>query len=642
MTRFQSTRPGALEGSVGSADTSHPWSVLEDSTDVPTYRRSKWGGSTQFGDLDDSEPPPDAPSRAKVMMVDDEPLTLEVLQAFLEEAGYTQFVALTDSTRAMEVLFNERPDVLLLDLSMPRVGGFEILQWMRADRILRHVPVIILTAAADPANKLRALELGATDFLAKPVDASELVLRLRNTLAAKSHRDSLAHYDSLTGLPNRERYVDRLNWALRHAKRYGTTGAVLQIGLDRFRQVNDALGPGVADRLLVAFAQRLRDCVHAGDYLPRAGDESSEPLLARVGGDEFSVLLPAMSGVNSAAVVAQRILDAVAAVFRVAGNELFVTCCIGIAVFPDDGGEKDGVVKSAGVAMRHAKQQSRHSYQFYSHELNRMSMSRLGLERDLRKALDGDELRVVYQPKFDLATGQVSGAEALVRWQHPTRGLLSPGDFIPMAEEAGLIVPLGEWVLRSTCRQLARWHAAGLKPGRVAVNVSSHQFRQANLAGIVRKALEDAGVAPQHLRLEMTESAIMDSASASVATLRELTQYGVKLSIDDFGTGYSSLSYLKRYPIDELKIDRAFVADAGDEEGDAAIVVAIIAMGHSLGMTIVAEGIENTAQLAFLQARGCDEGQGFLFSRPVVADEFASMLHGTRHPAWTAPSARAA
>ena len=598
------------------------------------YRRSAWGGTTQFGDVPDSPPEPSAQAQSKVMIVDDEELTIEVLKAFLEEAGYSQFISTSDSRQAMELLYNERPDVLLLDLSMPHIGGFEILAWMQADRILKHVPVVILTAAADPANKLKALELGATDFLAKPVDASELALRLRNTLAAKSYRDSLANSDSLTGLPNRASYIDRLDWALRHAKRYGTVGAVLQIGLDRFKQVNDALGPGVADRLLVAVAQRLRECVRGSDYLSRAGDESSEPLLARLGGDEFSVLLPAMAGVNNAAIVAQRILDSIAAPYTIGSQELFATCCIGIAVFPDDGTEKDAIVKSAGVAMRHAKQQRRDSYSFYSRELNEMAMSRLSLERDFRKALERDELRVIYQPKFDLATGRVSGGEALVRWQHPTRGLLGAGEFVPMAEDTGLVVPLGEWVLRAACRQIARWIDAGLQPGRIAVNVSSLQFREPNLAQVVQGALADAGIGPERLRLEMTESALMDPDGKSARTLQQFSDLGILLSIDDFGTGYSSLSYLKRYPIDELKIDRSFVADIGQAGGNEAIVVAIIAMGHSLGMRIVAEGIETQSQVDFLRSRGCDEGQGYLFSQPVLPQIFADLLAAPPPTGW--------
>ncbi len=604
------------------------WSTLDDGNRGLPYRRSAWGGTTQFGDAPDTLPDASlqAASQAKVMMVDDEELTIEVLKAFLEEAGYSRFVSTCDSREAMELLYNERPDVLLLDLSMPHIGGFEILAWMQADRILKHVPVVILTAAADSTNKLRALELGATDFLAKPVDASELALRLRNTLAAKSYRDSLEHSDGLTGLPNRARYLDRLDWALRHAKRHGTVGAVLQIGLDRFRQVNDALGPGAADRLLVGVAQRLRECVRESDYLTRAADESTEPLLARLGGDEFSVLLPALAGVNSAATVAQRILDAVATPYSIAGQELFATCCVGIAVFPGDGLDKDALIKSAGVAMRHAKQQRRDSYHFYSRELNELASARLTLEREFHRAIERDELRPIFQPKFDLKTGRVSGGEALVRWQHPTRGLLGAGEFVPMAEDTGLVVPLGTWMLRATCRQIAGWSAAGLQPGRIAVNLSSHQFREPSLLQTVREALDDAAIAPAQLRLEITESSLMDPDGKALATLRAFADAGIKLSIDDFGTGYSSLSYLKRFPVDELKIDRSFVNDIGLADGNEAIVVAIIAMGHSLGLRIVAEGIETHEQLAFLRAHGCDEGQGYLFSRPVSADEFAQLL----------------
>jgi diguanylate cyclase (GGDEF)-like protein len=561
---------------------------------------------------------------AVVMMVDDEPINIEVTQVYLEEAGYTRFVSTSEPQEALALLIERRPDVLLLDLMMPKVSGFDILARMRAENILRDVPTIVLTSSTDAATKLKALELGATDFLAKPVDSSELVLRLRNTLAAKAYRDRLANFDVLTGLPNRQTFMDRLEWALRHAERYGSMGAVLHIDLDKFKQVNEALGPRMGDMLLQAVAQRLEQCVRATDTIGRLGAEGPQASLSRLAADEFTVLLPTINGVDGAARVAQRVLESFNAPFQLADHELPVTCSIGIAVFPNDGPEMDTVVKHAGVAMHHAKQREKNTYQFYSSELNAKALHKLSLGNELRKALERDELRLFYQPKVDVKTKALRGAEALVRWMHPERGLVPPNDFIPLAEENGLIVPLGEWVLRAACKQTTAWRAAGHTVPRIAVNVSSHQFRQRRLPETVAGALSATGARVEDISIELTEGVIMENAKANVEALRQLKEMGLKLSIDDFGTGYSSLSYLNRFPLDELKIDRSFVIEIKGPEDRAAIIAAIIAMAHSLGLSVVAEGVETELQRAYLQAQACDEFQGYLVSKPVPAEEFAA------------------
>jgi diguanylate cyclase (GGDEF)-like protein len=470
------------------------------------------------------------------------------------------------------------------------------------------------------------LKLGATDFLAKPVDSSELVLRLRNTLAAKAYQDQLAYCDGLTGLPNRERFLDRLDWTIRFSKRYGTNGAVLQIGLDRFKQINEALGPGIGDRLLRGVAQRLDESLRDTDVVARATEKESQPLLSRMAGDEFTVLLPALAKGADAGAVAQRILDIVAAPFNIGGHELFVTCCIGIALYPADGTARDSILKAAAVSMRHAKRERRDSYRYFSKELNAQSLDRLSLETELRRAIERGELELFYQPKVDLKSNRLVGAEALVRWRHPQRGMVSPGDFIPLAEETGLIIPLGQWVLNTACQQVRTWEATGRQAPRVSVNVSSHQFRQRVLARDVQAALSGSGIAARHLCLELTESAIMEHAQDNVRTLAALKESGVSLSIDDFGTGYSSLSYLKRFPIDEIKIDRSFVSGVEREKDNAAIVTAIIVMAHSLGLRVVGEGVETPVELEYLQQQGCDECQGFLYSRPLPAADFGALL----------------
>jgi diguanylate cyclase (GGDEF)-like protein len=563
-------------------------------------------------------------SGAKIMVVDDEPLNVEGLEAFLAAAGYTDVVSTTGAEGVQDRLFNEQPDVVLLDLMTSPFNGFDVLAWMRSERTLRHVPVVILSSAADAKTKLRALELGATDFLAKPVDGSELALRLRNTLAAKVYCDQLAYLDSLTGLPNRERYLDRVDWALRFARRHGTVGAVLQVGLDRFKQINEALGPAIGDQLLRTVALRLQKCVRETDVVLRSGGHNTQTIVSRLGGDEFTVLLPIMERADNAAIVAQRILNMNVVPCKAGSREVFVTSRIGIAVFPADGTSKDTLLKDAGVAMRHAKLDGG-GYKFYSKDLNARSIHGLSLEGELRRGIERRELRLHYQRKVDLKTGRLCGAEALVRWQHPTRGLLEPADFIATAEETGLIIELGEWVLAEACSQMRAWRARGLASPRIAVNLSSLQFRQRRLAQTVRDALAEAGIEADALILELTESAIMDSGRDTVHALGELKEIGVGLSVDDFGTGYSSLSRLKRFPLDEIKIDSAFVADITTDR-DAAIAIAIIGMGHSLGLVVVAEGVETPEQLAFLRAQSCDVVQGYLFGRPIPPEEFGAHL----------------
>jgi len=376
--------------------------------------------------------------------------------------------------------------------------------------------------------------------------------------------------------------------------------------------------------LLQAVAQRLEQCVRATDTIGRLGEQDPQASLSRLAADEFTVLLPTIHAVDGAARVAQRVLESFNTPFQLADHELPVTCSIGIAVFPNDGAEMDTVVKHAGVAMHHAKQREKNTYQFYSSELNAKALQKLNLGNELRKALERDELRLYYQPKVDVATKALRGAEALVRWMHPERGLVPPNDFIPLAEENGLIVPLGEWVLRAACKQTTAWRAAGLPVPRIAVNVSSHQFRQRRLPETIAAALRETGARVEDISVELTEGVIMENAKANVEALHQLKEMGLKLSIDDFGTGYSSLSYLNRFPLDELKIDRSFVIEIKGPDDRAAIIAAIIAMAHSLGLSVVAEGVETELQRAYLQAQACDEFQGYLVSKPVPAEEFAA------------------
>ncbi|MGH8532827.1 MAG: GGDEF/EAL domain-containing response regulator [Gammaproteobacteria bacterium] len=561
-----------------------------------------------------------------IMLIDDEPLTLEVVQTFLEEAGYTRFVTTDDPRQAIELLVSRRPDVVLLDLMMPEVSGFDILSRMRADTEMKYTPVIVLTSANDAATKLKALELGATDFLSKPVDPSELRLRVRNTLAFKAYQDRLANYDDLTGLPNRRMFLARLDWALRRAKRHQSVCALLQVDLDRFKQINDSLGHRVGDSLLRDVARRLEDSVRDSDAVGRFSDEASRSSVSRIGGDEFTVLVPEIDRAENASLVVRRINAALAKPFLAEDHELFMTASIGIAVYPDDGVEPDSLLKHAEVATHYSKRHGGNGYEFYSKDINARASERLSLENQLRRALEREEILLHYQPKVDVGAGHIVGAEALVRWHHPELGMVSPAKFVPLAEESGLIVPLGEWVLREACKECKAWQHLGLQQLGIAVNVSSVQFKKGGLLQVLRSALETSGLEAPHLVIELTESVLMESAEANIQMLQELKAMGVRLAIDDFGTGYSSLSYLKRFPLDELKIDRSFMSDVASDRDNAAIASAIIALAHNLGLKVVAEGIESRDQLEFLKAKLCDEFQGYLFSRPLPKEEFRHLL----------------
>jgi diguanylate cyclase (GGDEF)-like protein len=566
--------------------------------------------------------------QATIMMLDDEETTLDVIEAFLEDAGYETVVVTTDPTTAIDLMHKKRPDVLLLDLNMPEMNGFEVLARMREDEELKHTPVVVLTSANDAATKLKSLELGATDFLAKPVDPSELALRLRNTLAAKAHQDRLTYYDMLTELPNRRLFMERLDQTLGKAALDGSIGAILHLGLDRFKQINDALGPRVGDELLKAVGQRLIRAIRAGDSIGRMQTHPGRRTLSRVGGDEFTVLLPEIIQAEKAASVARRIIDAMAAPFPIGEHEVFISASIGIAAFPHDGSDVESIIQNSNAAMSQSKKAGGNTYRYYSHEINTRSIEQLTVENELRKALDAHQFLVYYQPKISTATGQICGMEALLRWIHPELGLIGPDRFIPIAEEIGLIVSIGEWVLQEACRQNKAWQDAGLPALPVAVNVSGHQFRAGNFAAVIKEALKSSGLSPEWLTVELTESVIMEDAKDNVETLHQIKEIGVSLSVDDFGTGYSCLSYLNQFPLDELKVDRSFVSEIQTPEDTAAIATAIIGMAHGLGLKVVAEGVETDEQWAFMRNKACEECQGFLFSKPLPAAEFGELIAG--------------
>lgn len=567
--------------------------------------------------------------KATIMLIDDEPANIEAIRGFLEEAGYHNFISTSEPRDALNLIETKRPDVIMLDLSMPHVSGFDILDAMRNSKNkMRYIPVVVLTSSTDSETKHKALELGATDFLAKPVDQSEMILRLRNTLAAKAYQDQLTYYDMLTGLPNRSRFVDHMEWALCQSKRYNRLTALMHINIDRFKKINDALGPTLADEFLKAFAERLAQRVRASDTLARNTGEQALNYLSRLAGDEFTILLVEMMETDDAILVCQRFLDAVREPFNIGEHEIYATCSIGVAVFPTDGTDSDTLLKNAGVAMRFSKKQGGNIYHFYSSDLDERSLQFMALQNELYRAIERKELQLLYQPQIDTQSGNLVGAEALIRWCHPERGLIPPDIFIPLAEETGLIAQIGEWVFSEACRSIKKWSESGVTVPRIAINVSGRQFREKAFIPTIKKTIDDSGADPQFITVELTESLLMGSAQKNIQMLHEIKEMGFKLSMDDFGTGYSSLSYLSRFPLDELKIDKSFIngVNTSEKNDSTVIVVAIIAMAHSLGLKVVAEGIEKPDQLAFLRQHDCDEYQGYLFSKPISFDGFSDLL----------------
>ena len=439
---------------------------------------------------------------------------------------------------------------------------------------------------------------------------------------AEKRNQYLLQHDGLTGLPNRLLMQDRLQQAIVKARRGGGLVALMFIDLDRFKTVNDSFGRVIADALLKQVAERLRNCLRDTDTV------------ARLGGDEFIIMLPDAATAQVVGEVAQRVLIEFSRPFRDGDQEMYVSASIGISLFPRDGSDPDELVKHADRAMYSAKDSGRNMYRYFTEDLNLEVHEKVMLESGLRRAIKGGELRLFYQPKIDLATNRVIGAESLARWQHPTLGLISAAKFIPVAEESGLIVELGEWVLRAACEQLRTWQQEGVAL-QVAVNVSARQLHHGNLADLVMAVMTDSHVDPRLIEIELTESAIMQHTQASISTLERLKSYGISIAIDDFGTGYSSLSYLKRLPLDILKIDPSFVRDITTDRNDEAIVRAIIGLARSLGKKVIAEGVEEDAQLSFLNAYGCNFGQGFLFGRPTSAEAFADLVRKQNviHPA---------
>ncbi len=693
----------------------------------------------------------------RILVVDDDAGGRRLTRATLTKAGFG-VVEAGNGQLALDAIAVEMPDLVLLDVSMPVMDGFSACAALRALPGGDRIPVVMMTGLDDTGSIERAFEVGATDFITKPINWAVLPHRVRYMLRASTaihelqqnqrrlsnaqrigdmgdwewevrtdrmqpsdqawrifghagvparlpmagffatvmtddaerlqqaclravangegfaidHRIALpggdvrhvhqqvevieratdgmalrlagavhdttrskdaeeqirrlAYYDPLTGLPNRLLFVEQLGKAIAQAERHERRVAIMFVDLDNFKRVNDTLGHKAGDELLRLASARLAGALRAQDCLTRVRGEIEPHTIARLGGDEFIVLLTDVQRTDDAALVAQRLVDTLNEPVTVQGTEVFVGGSVGVAMFPDDGCDIDTLLMNADTAMYRAKAAGRGGFQMYDRSMNERALERLRMETRLRRALERDEFVLHYQPRVDVVTGRIVGAEALIRWQHPERGLLPPAEFIPLVEDAGLVIPIGEWAIRTVCAQSAAWAADGLQTVPIAVNLASTHLKERGLPALVAQALQQHGVSAGCLEIEVTESILLAEPELSVAIATELAEMGVQLSIDDFGTGYSSLGYLKKLPIAALKIDRSFVRDLVSDPDDEAIVKAIIALAHSLKLKVVAEGVETPAQLAFLQAMRCDEYQGFLTSRAIDPCEFRHLL----------------
>lgn len=586
---------------------------------------------------------------ANILVVDDNANKRMAIVSVLDRLQ--QNIVTVDSGReALRSLLDHEYAVILLDVQMPIMDGFETAELIRSRAISEYTPIIFITAYTHAeTDMLRGYSLGAVDFIFTPIipeilqaKVSVFIDLFQKTQALKRHEEHLeglveqrtvaltveiaeriqaqerlqhiAHHDSLTGMPNRVLFVERLKQVLSRAQWHKRSLAVLFFDLDRFKIINDTLGHEAGDQLLKMVAERLLLCVREGDTI------------ARFGGDEFAAFLDDIASPDDVAPIIRNFLHGLASPFVVEGHEFFISGSIGISLYPNDGADTKTLMKNADIAMYRAKQQGGNSYQFYRMDMNIHALQRLELETALRRALERQEFVLHYQPQFDLSKGNIVGFEALLRWQRPGGGLLLPVEFISVLEDTGLIIPVGEWVLHTACIQHQAWRTALLPSLRMSVNISGRQFDENDLPETIRRIKKATHIDGISLELEITESILMKSSQPIIEILQEISGMGIRFAVDDFGTGYSSLSYLKRFPIDILKIDQAFVQDITHNPDDAAIVRAIITMAHSLGIKTIAEGVETREQFEFLRSQGCDFGQGYYFSPPQPAEEIEHFL----------------
>ena len=573
--------------------------------------------------------------KPKLLIIDDEEQIRHLLMDLL--GSLYECCTASSAEEALAALSEQTFDLVISDIDMGRMSGLELVP--RVHSLSPDTVVVMISGNQDIEFAIQALRVGAFDYITKPIDlrhveaSVERALKHSDLLKEKrrykqqledllqqrtAEVDWLAYYDTVTQLPNRALFEDRLTQACSIAKSTGQSLGVLFISLDQFKKVNDSLGHAPGDSLLREFAERLKSCISKSDTV------------ARFGNDEFALLKTQIDGTNDVIETIGSLSQVLKFSFDLPGHELYATASVGVSMFPIDGEECHTLLKNAGAALYKAKKSGGANYQFFTADMHDLATRRLALETNLRRAIQNEEFLIHYQPRVSVDSLAITGVEALVRWQHPQFGLVSPSEFIPLAEDTGLIVPIGEWVLRQACEQNRRWQDDGFAPIQMAVNISGRQFHDRDLSQTVIRILNESGLAPQHLELELTESSIMQNEEFAGNVLTRWRNMGINISIDDFGTGVSSLASLKRLPIGALKIDQSFVRDSNMDPDDAAIVMAIITLAHNLRLRVVAEGVETEEQLRFLQLLRCDEIQGYFFSKPLPADKLVSLFDSAK------------
>ena len=560
-------------------------------------------------------------SECQILLVEDNPGDALLVETLLEEITDTRFHVHHEPRldHALTYLKENAVDCVLLDLSLPDSEGLPSVQVIHNSAPA--TPIVVLSGNTDQRLALEAVKYGAQDFLVKGSGGSELMARAIHYAIERVRSEQrltwLAHHDNLTGLANRPRFREALALAIARADRSGEMFAVLFLDLDRFKIINDTCGHDAGDDLLVSVSHRLAGCVRLTDTV------------ARLGGDEFAILLEGKQSFNDLMACAGKILRVIEPPFTIGTQEFRISTSIGIATYPRCGREAEVLLRNADAAMYRAKQSGRGTYRFFTDDMHEQTRKRLHLERDLHNAVQREQFKLFYQPVLDIESQRTVGVEALLRWDRRGDGVMvSPMDFIPLSEETGLIVAIGEWVLYEACRQWSEWRTSGMRPLRMAVNLSPRQFRQKDLIKMVRRVVEETRMDPSYLQFELTEGVLMEDTVEASYVLNELKAMQIGISIDDFGTGYSSLSNLKNFPVDTLKIDRSFIRDITSGPDDAAIAGAIIAMAHSLGKHVVAEGVETAEQLDILKAMGCEAIQGYFYSPPRPAEELVPIISG--------------
>lgn len=569
----------------------------------------------------------------RILIAENDLVSRKLLETVLNKWGYAVTVV-SSGTEALDVLRGpDPPRLAIIDLVIPGMDGVEVCRNVRKNVVDPYIYILLLSGKTSKDDLIEGLKAGADDYLAKPFSANELEVRLiagkrvlelqsELTLARAALHDK-ATRDPLTGLPNRLLFGDRLVQNLAQARRRGEKLAIMFMDLNGFKYVNDTMGHSNGDLLLQQVADRLTSILRDVDTI------------ARMGGDEFTLIQNGLDSVEDAVTVSSKVLSIFNSPFEIDGQEIFMSASIGVSIYPDDGSDAETIVRNADMALHQAKAHGRNTVHLYTSALDDEANRRITIESSLRRSVERGEFVLYYQPKLSIVTGKIVGAEALLRWVHPELGVVMPDQFIPIAEESGLINPIGEWVLHQACRQNKEWQEKGYPAMEIAVNVSARQLRSNDFKAMVERVLQEMSLDPSCLGIELTESTLMQNPDKTIGILRHLKAMGIRIAIDDFGTGYSSLSYLKKLPIDAVKIDKSFVRDVTLDQDDSAIARAVVAMAHSMKLSVVAEGVENLEQLAFLKIIGCDEMQGYFISKPVPSGEFEELLNNIDLGNWS-------